>query len=180
MNIKSFYQFITEGKIPTKKVKVEDVLSLLDDGQVSFSDIFEFTPDSIDDLDDNSEFEKILNKKGFKQGWIEDTDNMETFLPSTSRIRFIFIYKDNAIQIEEPEYIVLQYNKKVHNSDVLLFKNDGNSVNLFEILSEQTIEVGKDKHVYKTYNSGNNWELVGNPKGKFKKEMDKDELKKNI
>ena len=113
---------------------------------------------------------------------MEDTKYLETLLNDDTVMIFFFVYKKDQIEIEEPEYILIQVFNKDKNklNKIHLFKNDGYVQEFYEKLTDTSIELkkGKKSVVYNTSNSGNNWDIKNTDvaKGKLKQSLDKDEL----
>ena len=189
--IKQFGEFVNEKKsIKDIKVTIEELLDTIDDNELDLNNTFGLdgegitVKDNISQLYSDSQFNKKLDKKKLKKGKLQDTKDSETLLDDNYILRFFFIYKKDEIELEEPKYILVQYYNKSDNtiSDIRVFENNDSTNKFYELLTDKTIDIqkGKKEYIYQTSNSGNNWELK-NPnqvKGKFKDELDADEVDK--
>jgi len=187
--IKKFYQFINEKKsIKDIKISIEELLDVIDDNELNLLTTFNLDGETVTEKDNisklysDTQFNKNLHKKKLKKGKLEDTKDSETLLDENYILRFFFVYERDAVEIEEPKYIVVQYYNKSENivSDITLYENEDSINKFYEILTDTTIDIrkGKKDFIYQTSNSGNNWELK-NPKqvkGKFKDELDYEEI----
>jgi hypothetical protein len=187
--IKKFDEFINEKKsVKDIKISIDELLDVINDNELNLMTTFNLDGENVTEKDNisklysDSQFNKKLDKKKLKKGKLEDTKDSETLLDDNYILRFFFVYEKDAVEIEEPKYILVQYYNKSEGtvSDITLYENQ-NSINKFyEILTDTTIDIrkGKKEYVYQTSNSGNNWELK-NPKqvkGKFKDELDYEEV----
>ena len=187
--IKQFEEFVNEkSSIKDIKVTIEELMDIINDNELNLMTTFNLDGENVTEKDNisklysDAQFNKNLDKKKLKKGKLQDTKDSETLLDENYVLRFFFVYKKDAVELEEPEYILVQhYNKSTNEvSEIMLFEND-NSINKFyETLTDKTIEIqrGKKDYIYQTSNSGNNWELK-NPKqvkGKFKYELDSDQV----
>ena len=190
-HIKNFDTFINESNLPDLKVSVEELLKPFEE-DLDIYRTFEMEStvisvnDNINKLYNNAIFNKSLSKKKLKKGKLQDTKDNETLLDDNFVLRFFFVYDKDAIELEEPKYVLIQsYNKeKDTSSKIMLFKNHNNISDFYQKLTDASIEIerGKKSLVYNTSNSGNNWELKNTKlsKGKFKPSVDHDEMKKII
>lgn len=188
-HIKSFNSFHNESSLPNIKIGIDDILKPLED-KIDLFTTFQIDPDSfnlksnISDLYNNAEFNKFLNKKKIKKGKLEDTKDSDTLLDDRYSLIFFFIHDKDAMELEEPKFIFIQYydNNTKKLSEIMVFKNHENINDFYEQLTDASIELdkGKKSYVYNTSNSGNNWDLknAGTVKGKFKQELDSDQMKK--
>lgn len=189
-NIKNFKDFINEKILNKIKISIDDLLEIIDDKELNLSTTFKLDGESIteksniSDLYNDAQFNKNINKKGLKKSKLHDTKDNETLLEDNIVLIFFFVYDKDSIELEEPEYIILQYfNKKESTlSDIRVFENKDSINKFYETLTDKTIELkkGKKEYIYQTSNSGNNWELK-NPnqvKGKFKSDLDNEEMDK--
>jgi len=187
--MKNYKQF-NENKLPKIKKGIKEILKPFKENEIDIFDTFNLDKqnfnikDYIENLYNNADFNHKIEKKGLKKGKLQDTKYNEVLLYDRYVLRFFFIYKKDAIEIEEPKFILVQYYDKKKNilSSIKLYKNKNNTQDFYEDLTDATIEIekGDDNFIYKTSNSGNNWELK-NPKdvqGDFKDSLDKTEIKK--
>lgn len=186
--ILNYKNFILESDNKEINIKIDDLIEILEDNEINLHTTLKLDDDLVkldDDINtlyNNSEFNKFLKRNNLKKSKLQDSNYLETLLNDNIILKFFFIHKKGTIEIEEPKYIILQYynKKKSENSNIRIFKNK-NSINKFyELLTDKTIIIdkGKKEYVYKTSNSGNNWELKNpdNINKKFKKSIDKEEL----
>ena len=186
--IKKYKNFLLEKSVKDIKVSIHDLLDTINHNELNLhttlgidDNIIKIDAD-IDDLYDNSSLIKSLKKKKLKKSQLENTKDSETLLDNNYTLKFFFIYGRNEIELEEPKYIVVQfYNKEENkNSQIMIFENMDSINDFYELLTNKTIDVQKDnkEYVYKTSNSGNNWDLKNpnNVNKKFKQEMDFEEM----
>jgi hypothetical protein len=99
-------------------------------------------------------------------------------------MKFFFLLDKDAVQIEEPKYIFLQYfnSDNGKNSDILCIEHKGNINDFYSKLTDSTVEIkkGDKNYVYKTSNAGNNWTMKNttDANDEYKEELDKKEIKK--
>lgn len=192
--IKQFSQFINEKKhidhVKDIKISIEDLLSIIDDSELNLLTTFGIDGETVTEKDNisklysDSQFNKKLNNKKIKKGKLQDTKDNETLLDDNYILRFFFIYDKNSSELEEPNYIIIQYYNKKDNtiSNIRVFENKESINKFYETLTNKTIEIKRcnKEFIYQTNNSGNNWELK-NPNqtsGKFKSDLDFDEVDK--
>jgi hypothetical protein len=187
--IKHFSEFVNENNsIKDIKIGIEELLDVINDNELNLMTTFNLDGEDITEKDNisklysDSQFNKNLDKKKLKKGKLQDTKDNETLLDDNYILRFFFVYEKDAIELEEPKYILIQYYNRTDNevSEIMLFDNEDSINKFYEMLTDKTIEIqkGKKEYIYQTSNSGNNWELR-NPKqvgGKFKDELDSDEV----
>lgn len=187
--MKNYKQF-NESKLPKIKKGIKEILKPFKENEINLFDTFNLDKDKFDKKDNienlynNADFNHKLDKKKLKKGKLQDTKYNEVLLENKYILRFFFVYKKDAIEIEEPKFILVQYYNKKRDrlSTIKCYKNKNNIQDFYEDLTDATIEIekGDDNFIYKTSNSGNNWELK-NPKdvqGEFKDQLDKKEIKK--
>lgn len=190
--MKKFDEFINEGKLPKIKKGISEILAPFKENEVSIYRTFNMDKDqfskkdNIENLYNDVDFNDKLKKKNLKKGKLQDTKYNEVLLENKYTLRFFFVYDKNKIEIEEPEYVMLQYYNKKNGkqSTIKCYKNDNNVQGFYKDLTDATIEIekGKDNFIYQTSNSGNNWELknIDNVQGKFKDELDNKEIRKVV
>jgi hypothetical protein len=186
--IKKYKDFLLEKSVKDIKVSINDLLDTINHNELNLhttlgiDDNVIKIDDEIDDLYDNSSLIKSLKKKKLKKSQLENTKDSETLLDDNYVLKFFFIYGRDEMELEEPRYIVVQfYNKEENkNSPIMLFENTDSINDFYELLTNKTIDVqkGNKEYVYKTSNSGNNWELKNpnNVNKKFRQEMDFEEM----
>lgn len=189
IHIKSFNNFLNESQIPKFNVDIESLLSILGE-KIDLFKVFKIDRDQITENDDidkiynNNDFNKRLKKNGLKKGKLEDTSYDETLLDKNTILKFFFLYKKESIELEEPEFIILQYIKNGKRSNITGYTNKDNINDFYEKLTDALIELtnGKDTYLYKTTNGGNNWEMknVQMEDEEMKGDLDKEELQNLI
>ena len=75
-------------------------------------------------------------KNELKKGKLEDTSYDETLLDKNIILKFFFLYNKESIELEEPEFIILQYIKNGVRSDVIAYTNKDNINDFYEKLFE--------------------------------------------
>jgi hypothetical protein len=159
-----------------------DLLKSINAEEVDIFQTFNINPDnfdrdvSLEDIFEDEDFNKNINKKNFKKNNIEYSEESETFLEETIIIKFFTIYKKDSSELEKPEYIVFQSkNKKSGNwENIKCYKVNEDMRKFYDKLTNKTIEIkkGEKKYVYVTSNSGNDWILQ-----KHKDEQETDNFK---
>lgn len=187
--IKQFQEFVNEkSSIKDIKVTIEELMDIINDNELNLMTTFNLDGENVTEKDNisklysDAQFNKNLDKKKLKKGKLQDTKDNETLLDDNYVLRFFFVYDKDANELEEPKHILVQYYNKSSNevSEIMLFENEDSINKFYETLTDKTIEIkrGDKDYIYQTSNSGNNWELK-NPnqvKGKFKDEMDADQI----
>lgn len=176
--IKKYKQYIKESMT----TNVENLLNSINDKKTDFYAINlpndKYSDKHIDFLYDDGEFNKQLFKENLKKGKMETTSEIESFLKKNIDMNFFFLYDRNEPVLGNPDYLILQYNTDEWKP-VEIYSIKGSVKNFYDELTAKTIELTDDneKYIYKTSNSGNNWELEGDETGKFKEILDNDEVK---
>lgn len=133
----------------------------------------------LDFLSEDTEFINSLSSIGLKKSTVQNTDDFETFVNKSCR--FMFIYRIEANELENPEYVLFQsWNETLSKwDDVKLYKVRDDIKKFYDKLSSKTIELDDslNKYVYTTSN-GNEWTLQNVEKAneEFKKYLRKTEL----
>jgi len=136
---------------------------------------------NLDLLTTNTEFINSLSSIGLKKSNITNSEDFETFFKKPCR--FMMIYRVEANELENPNYIIFQPWSETLNKweDCKLYKVNGDIKNFYDKLSSKVIEVedGGDKYIYQTSN-GNEWTLQNVDKSNdiFKKYFRRDEFEK--
>ena len=136
---------------------------------------------NLDLLTTNTEFINSLSSIGLKKSNITNSEDFETFFKRPCR--FMFIYRIEANELENPNYIIFQPWSETLDKweDCKLYKVNGDIKNFYDKLSSKVIEVqdGGDKYIYQTSN-GNEWTLQNVDKSNdiFKKYFRRDEFEK--
>jgi len=202
-NLKNYNTFIFENVIEMQEVfndvdilesivtDSDELLNTIKAKEVDLYQTFELNPDvlkahfTIQELYDNQNFNKSLNKKGFKKNEMESTEETETFIDDTIVVKFFSVYKKSASELEQPEFIIYQSKKRSDKqwNDVKCYKVNDNMKNFYDKLTNKTVEIKKgDKtYIYITSNSGNDWQLQKSLKNqqtdRFKEYMTNDDIK---
>lgn len=169
-------------------VYYENILKSIGAEEVNIFDVFSLPKDqfvdklNLDVLTANPEFIHSLSSIGLKKSGLQNTDELETF--ASKPCRFMLIYRIEANELENPDYIIFQsWNETVDKwDDTKLYKISGDIKNFYDKLSSKVIEIedGDQKYIYQTSNN-NEWNLQNNEESdKFKKYFRKDEFEKFI
>lgn len=166
---------------------IAQLLQSVDAKQVDFYYLLginkdKFNGKSINDIYDDSDFNKQVYTKKLKKGELVSTLDTENFLKKQYNIKYFFLIERDTPKLDSPKYIILQYNKRGGDwSDVFMYKIHGDIRNFFEKLTSKTIEIidGNKRYVYQTSNSGNNWTLqnIDDENKTFKETIESDELR---
>ena len=130
-------------------------------------------------LSSNTEFLNSIASIGLKKAAVQNTDDFETFL--NKPCRFMFIYRVEANELENPEFIIFQsWNSTLKQWDESkLYKVNDDIKKFYDKLTSKTIEIidGDEKYIYQTSN-GNEWELqnVEKKTDTYQKVIRKDEF----
>jgi len=190
--VKKFSDFLNEKKIPNLSIDIQDLLSVLDNNKTDIFRKFRINKDEVnvnDDIDklySNNRFNNNIKKNNLKKGKAYNTQYNETLLDDKYVLKFFFLYDKNSMELEEPEFIILQYynTDTKEKSDILGFINSDNINDFYQKLTDATIELtkGEDTYIYQTSNGGNNWEMknVQMEDDKIKGTLDKKELQELI
>ena len=133
----------------------------------------------LDYLFNNSEFIDKLTSLSLKKSNLEDTTTYQTFLTRPSK--FMFIYKMDQNELENPIYIFFQVKDGEKWEKAKLYKIEDDIKRFYDKLSSRTIEVvdGDENYIYTTSN-GNDWKLENSDKANdiYKNNFRKDEIMK--
>lgn len=172
-------------------IDITESLSILDDHLLSsimaeeqdIHDQFKFLVDknsTIESICENPEFISDLSKLGYKLGEIENSDDYQTFIDKT--IKFCLIRDKNSNDLNNPLFILIQvWNETTSRwEQVRLYKINDDINKFYNKLTSKTVQftIGDTNYIYKTSNSGNNWQLQ-NSEGndEFKSDLTKEEIK---
>jgi len=201
--LKNYNTFIFENAVEMQEIfndadvlesivtNSDELLNTIKAKEVDLFQTFELNPDllksnfSIQELYDNQNFNKSLTKKNFKKNELESTEETETFIDDTIVVKFFSVFKNNASELEQPEYIIYQSKKRSDKNwgQVKCYKVNDNMKNFYDKLTNKSVEIKKgDKtYVYVTSNSGNDWQLQKSIKNqdtdRFKEYMSNDDIK---
>jgi len=189
--IKNFNEYLTEKNLGIK-FGIKELLNDLKPNTIDFYRLFEINKDilnpsdNISDLYDNTDFTDKVDKLDLRKDVMQNTQDNETLLYKKYTLKFFFLLDKDAIQIEEPKYIFLQYfnGENDTNSDIMCVEHSGMINDFYNKLTNSTIEITKgDKtYIYSSSNAGKNWTLKNTTMKtkEFKEELDKKEIKKKI
>lgn len=190
--IKKYNEFLNEKKLPDISISIEELLSILEGAKIDIFSKFKIdkdqinVDDNIDSLYTNNRFNNLIEKKKLKKGNLNNTKFNETLLDDRYILKFFFLYNEESIELEEPEYVFIQYYDKNSNknSNILGFENNEHINSFYAKLTDATIELikGEDTYIYQTSNGGNNWQMknVQMESDEMKLTLDKEELKNLI
>jgi hypothetical protein len=198
-HLKSYLKYLESIKFDLAIVNVdineslgiyyENILKSIGAEEIDMFDTFKLPKDdfekklNLDILTANPEFINSLASIGLKKSNLMNTEDFETFVNKPSR--FMLIYRVEANELENPNYILFQsFNQTLNKwEDCKLFKVNGDIKSFYDKLSSRVIEVedGDNKYIYNTSN-GNEWILQNPDKANdtFKKYFRKDEFEKLI
>lgn len=124
----------------------------------------------IDYLSNNAEFLGSLSSIGLKKSKVESSKDYNTFL--TTPCKFMFIYRVEANELENPEYVLFQVWDNTKWDECKLYKINNDINNFYNKLSSKVLELDYEgvKYVYDTSN-GSEWILqnIEQSNGDFKK-----------
>lgn len=193
--LKRYLSFIESIQLDSNIERIIDItesLSVIDDHLLSSisaeeEDIhktFDFLvkdSESIEAISKDIDFLRSISKFGYKISDVDNTDDYETFIDRT--IKFSLIRKKESNDLNNPDYILIQaWNETTSKwEDVRLYKVNDDINKFYNKLTSKTVEftIGDKNYIYKTSNSGNNWDLQNseNEDSEFKKNLDKQEIK---
>jgi hypothetical protein len=193
--LKTYNTYLESIKLDSEIEKIIDItesLSVIDDHLLSsilaeekqIYDEFNYLVDSgknIEFIINDDDFIRELSKLGYKPSEIENTDDFQTFIDKT--IKFCLIRKKEDNELNNPEFILIQtWNETTSKwEDVRLYKVNDDINKFYNKLTSKTVEfvINDINFIYKTSNSGNNWELqnTDNETSDFKRILTKDEIK---
>ena len=150
-------------------VYYENILKSIGAEEVNIFDVFSLPKDqfvdklNLDVLTANPEFIHSLSSIGLKKSGLQNTDELETF--ASKPCRFMLIYRVEANELENPDYIIFQsWNETVDKwDDTKLYRINGEIKNFYDKLSSKVIEIeeGDQKYIYQRSNNSE-WNLQNN------------------
>lgn len=146
-------------------------------------DGFENKLADFDHLSNNIEFINSLSSLGLKKSEVKNTEDFETFL--NKPCKFMFIYRIEANELENPEYLLFQtWNESMNKWEpIRLYSVKDNVRKFYDKLTSKRIEIidGEDKYIYFTTN-GNEWELqnIDTENDTFKRIIRTEDLEKLV
>ena len=139
----------------------------------------DFKIQDLNNISESIEFFNSLNSIGLRKSSIQDSSDYETFV--NKPCKFMFIYKFDSSDLENPEYILFQsYNEFLKRwEDVKLYKVKDDIKKFYDKLASKTIEIHDvdQNYIYITSN-GNDWELqnLNKENNIYKRFLRKEEL----
>jgi hypothetical protein len=117
---------------------------------------------SIEELVEDDDFIKGLRKRKLRASDMVDTSDSSTFIKIP--LRYVMITTQDATDLDDPVYMLLQYSQGAAWSKVKLYYVQGNVEEFYARLSTVTMTVSRKKDksqkwVYVTSNSGEDWVL---------------------
>ena len=113
------------------------------------------------ELSDNPKFIDALSKMDLKKSELQDSSDFETFI--SKKTLFLPIFDNDANELMNPKYLLMQtYNDSSNKwNTIKLYSVNDDIKKFYDKLSSKTIEITNNNinYIYKTGNSGNNWEL---------------------
>jgi hypothetical protein len=140
---------------------------------------------NLDSISDSSEigveFINSLSSIGLKKSAVQNSDDFENFM--NKPCKFMFIYKIESNELENPEYILFQnWNETLKKwDDLKMYSVKDNIQNFYDKLTSRTIEIiDNDKNYIYTTSNGNDWTLQNsnNEDETYKKSLRKEEVQK--
>lgn len=139
----------------------------------------DFQNKDLDFFHGSIEFINSLSSLGLKRAQVQNTDDYATFV--NKPVKFMFIYKIESNELENPEYILIQsWNETIKQwEDVRFYKVTGDAKKFYDKLASKTIEIidGDENYIY-TSSNANEWVLQNSEKENdtYKKVFRKEEL----
>lgn len=139
----------------------------------------DFQNKDLDFFHGSIEFINSLSSLGLKRAQVQNTDDYATFV--NKPVKFMFIYKIESNELENPEYILIQsWNETIKQwEDVRFYKVTGDAKKFYDKLASKTIEIidGDENYIYMSSNA-NEWVLQNSEKENdtYKKVFRKEEL----
>lgn len=135
--------------IKAKEINIQDMVN----GIPNFNDL--------EELSNNPLFIENLSRLNLKKSELQSTSDFETFIKN--KILFLPIYDIESNELMNPKLLFIQSNNNSLNkmNPIKLYVVNDNIKKFYDKLSSKTIEIidGNNNYIYKTGNSGNNWEL---------------------
>jgi hypothetical protein len=184
--LKKYRKYISESLnlvdniLESMNISLNTLLSSIGAVEVNIYDTFKLSKSDfsisldIDDVVTNSYFINSLSSIGLRISSIEDLNDYESFIHD---YKFLSIYKMESSELENPEYILFQ--SYGDDKKLILYKVNGDMKRFYDKLSSKTIEITSDdeNYIYKTSNSGNNWDLMNTKEtDTFKRQLRKEDM----
>lgn len=183
-HLKNYIQLITEAIL----TDIDELLNSINDKKCDFYSLKLSNDDyinrPIDEIYNDSNFNKQLFKLNLKKGELESTIDIENFLKKNIDMTFFFLYSRNETILDNPNYLILQYDKNDRMQPIEIYKTKGSVNNFYEKLTAKEIKLVENDviYIYQTSNSGNNWQLKDKSKKnfKFKEFLETNEIKELV
>jgi hypothetical protein len=166
------------SSISAEEVNLIDTLFLDSDKYLKMN----LNLDSISDSTEiGVEFINSLSSIGLKKSSVQNSDDFENFM--NKPCKFMFIYKIESNELENPEYILFQnWNETLKKwDDLKMYSVKDNIQKFYDKLTSRTIEIiDNDKNYIYTTSNGNDWILQNsnNEDENYKKSLRKEEVQK--
>ena len=171
--IKKYTQFNESIQLDMSKQNLSDLLesltvwqdNLLNSIKAEELNIIDVLGDirtnDLEELSEDPKFIERLSQVKLKKSELQSTIDYETFIKK--KITFLPIYDIDANELMNPNFLFIQsFNESLNKLDpIRLYRVNDDIKKFYDKLSSKTIEI-IDKninYIYKTGNSGNNWEL---------------------
>ena len=183
-HLKNYIQLITEAIL----TDIDELLNSINDKKCDFYSLKLSNDDyinrPIDEIYNDSNFNKQLFKLNLKKGELESTIDIENFLKKNIDMTFFFLYSRNETILDNPNYLILQYDKNDRIQPIEIYKTKGSVNTFYEKLTAKEIKLVENDviYIYQTSNSGNNWQLKDKSKKnfKFKEFLETNEIKELV
>lgn len=183
-HLKNYIQLITEAIL----TDIDELLNSINDKKCDFYSLKLSNDDyinrPIDEIYNDSNFNKQLFKLNLKKGELESTIDIENFLKKNIDMTFFFLYSRNETILDNPNYLILQYDKNDRMQPIEIYKTKGSVNTFYEKLTAKEIKLVENDviYIYQTSNSGNNWQLKDKSKKnfKFKEFLETNEIKELV
>jgi len=164
-----YTEFINEAMT----INIDELLKSINAKKISFHELKlsrdKYTGKDIEFLYNDNDFNKQLYEDNLKKSELLSSEEAENFLKGNINIKFFLLSNRNDSKLDNPEYIVVQYNEfgkanDIENewSEIEIYDVKNSINNFFETLTAKTIKLTQNgkNFTYQTSNSGNNWILV--------------------
>ena len=186
--MKKYLEFIRENVESNDISDFKDLLTIINAEKCLMGDVLNVNSEKFEEIEDlinDAEFLRKLNKNDLKKNNIENSKYDETFLKDNMDIKFVFLFNEEDSELGDPKYIIFQTRKSGNNWGMIsMYKTNGNVGKFYDKLSSRTIEItrGSNNYIYRTSNAGNDWTLQNtmNKNNTFKDIMSNDEMNKEI
>lgn len=185
MKLLKFKDFLLKENI---SINIEDLLQSVNAKILDIYYLLELNKDiylnkNIEDLYNDSEFNKNIFYKKLKKSELISTLDIENFIKNDHELKYFLLIDKEDSKLDTPKYIIIQY-KTSKWSKIFMYEFNNNIRIFIEKLTSRTIEIiyKNNSYIYQTSNSGNDWILQNlEDKNKiFKYSLNNDELKNII